>query len=108
MHQEQEVYHRLYKDKLEKLIKEALAERLPELKDVPNDSDNEVESDEDGNSLSRGKGTEAKSLRQIRVLCMKLRCEVRSEAWENETEEVRREVRKEWRQLYLLVDQIQC
>ena len=95
VHQEQEIYHRLYKDKLEKLVKEAFAERLPELKDIPNDSDDENESGDDGDGLSKGKGTEANSLRKIRVLRMKLRREVRAEAWANETEETRCEVRKE-------------
>jgi hypothetical protein len=96
MHQEQEVYHRLFKDKLEKLVKEALAERLPELKDIPDDSDgDENESGDDDDSSSKGRGTEAKSLRKIRVLRMKLRREVRAEAWANETEEIRREVREE-------------
>jgi hypothetical protein len=48
MHQEEEVYHRLYKNKLEALAKEALAKRLPELQNIANGSDDGDESDSDG------------------------------------------------------------
>jgi hypothetical protein len=95
IHQEQEVYHRLYKDKLEKLVKEALAERLPELQNIPNGSDDEDETDGDGNDSSKGKTSEADSLKKIRVLRMKIRREVRAEAWANETPEVRCQVKEE-------------
>jgi hypothetical protein len=98
MHQEEEVYHRLYKDKLEKLAKAALDERLPELQNIPNGSDDEHDSDGDGNSseLSKGKpGTEPSSMKKLRALRMKIRREVRADAWANETEEVRRKVKEE-------------
>jgi len=94
-HQEQEVYHRLYKDKLETLVKEALAERLPELQNIPNGSEGEDNSDASGNESSKGKGIEANSLKTIRKLRMKIRREVRANAWENETVEVRHQVKKE-------------
>jgi hypothetical protein len=93
--QEQEVYHSLYKDKLEGLIKEALAERLPELQNIPNGSEGEDNSDASGNESSKGKCVEASSLKKIRKLCMKIRHEVRANAWENETAEVRRQVKNE-------------
>jgi hypothetical protein len=95
MHQEQEVYHSLYKDKLEKLVKEALAERLPELENIANGSGEEDESDDSGDEFSKVKATEASSLKKIRRLRMKIRREVRAEAWENETKEVRRQVKEE-------------
>ena len=95
MHQEQEVYHRLYKDKLEKLVKEALAEQLPEPEEPSNNSDGDGESDPEDDSSSKGKDAEATSRKQIQVLRMKIRREVRAEAWENETEEVRCRVKKE-------------
>ena len=97
MHQEQEIYHRLYKDKLEKLVKEAFAERLPELQHLCNTSDDEDESDnasEDDDS-SKDKCTEPRSLKKLRALHMKIRHEVRAEAWANETEEIRRQVKEE-------------
>ena len=94
VHQEQEVYHRLYKDKLEKLIKEALDKRLPELQEVPNSSNDEDQSDANDDDLSKGNATEP-STKKMRTLRMKIRREVRGDAWENETEEVRRQVRKE-------------
>jgi hypothetical protein len=95
-HQEQEVYHRLYKDKLETLVKEALTERLPELDSVPNGSDGEEESDgdDDGDVSSKGKVTEG-SLQKLRRLRMTVRREIRAEAWANETPEVRRQVKEE-------------
>src|SRR6266699_2522133 len=95
MHQEQEVYHRLYKDKLEKLVKDALVEQVPELKDDQNDSDDEEESDGNGDSSSKGDGTETNSRKQVQVLRMKIRREVWAEAWANETEEVCCRVKKE-------------
>jgi len=103
VHQEQEVYHRLYKDKLENLVKEALAERLPELQNVPEGCDDEDDSESDGDDngnrdvSSKGKATEANSLKKIRVLRMKIRREVRAEAWANESAEVRRQVKEEIR-----------
>jgi len=99
MHQEQEIYHHLYKDKLETLAKTALAERLPELQNVLNGSDDseedESDADSDGQDSSKGKGAEASSLQKIRALRMKIRREVRAEAWANETAEVRQEVKNE-------------
>lgn len=98
VHQEEEVYHRLYKDKLEKLAKAALDKQLPELQNIPNGSEDEDDSDGDGASseLSKGKpGTESSSMKKLRALRMKIRREVRAQAWANETEEVRREVRDE-------------
>jgi hypothetical protein len=89
MHQEQEVYHSLYKDKLEKLIKEAIAERLPELQNGSNGSEDDDESDSDGEDSSKS------STKQIRALRMKIRREVRAEAWANESEEVRCQVKEE-------------
>ena len=65
MHQEQEVYHRLYKDKLENLVKEALAEQLPELQNVPEGSDDDSESDGSGDEVSKSKATTANSLKKI-------------------------------------------
>lgn len=100
LHQEEEVYHRLYKEKLETLAKAALAERLPELQNGPNGSEgeNESDSDGDGNVLSKGKpGAETSSVKSIRALRMKVRREVRADAWANETEDVRREVREAMR-----------
>ena len=96
-HQEQEVYHRLYKEKLENLVKEALAERLPELQNVldGHDDEDDSESDGDGDDSSKGKTAEASSLKKIRVLRMKIRREVRAEAWANESAEVRRQVKEE-------------
>jgi hypothetical protein len=98
VHQEEDVYHRLYKDKLEKLAKAALNEQLPELQNIPNSSEEENDSDGDGASseLSKGKpGTESSSMKKLRALRMKIRREVRAQAWANETEEVRHEVRDE-------------
>jgi len=95
LHQEEEVYHRLYKDKLETLAKAALKERLPELKNNPNGSEDEDGSDDDGdgNNLSKGRhGTDPSSVTKLRALRMKIRREVRAEAWANETEDVRRKV----------------
>ena len=90
MHQKQEVYHHLYREKLENLVKVALTDRLPELQNVPTSADDENNSDDgsDGQNTAKGKSTEASSLKKIRVLCMKIRCEVRTEAWVNETAEV--------------------
>ena len=95
LHQEEEVYHRLYKDKLETLAKAALQERLPELENNPIGSEDEDGSDDDGdgNNLSKGqRGTDPSSVTKLRALRMKIRREVRAEAWANETEDVRREV----------------
>lgn len=105
LHQEGEVYHRLYKEKLEALAKAALAERLPDRQSILNGSedDNESDSDSDGdgdgddnaNALSKGKtSTESSSVKSIRALRMKIRREVRADAWANETEDVRHEVRE--------------
>ena len=96
MRQEQEVYHHLYKEKLENLVKIALADRLPELQNIPTSTDDENDSDDgsDGQDTSKGKGVETSSLKKIRALRMKIRCEVRAEAWTNETAEVRREVKE--------------
>ena len=97
MHQEQEVYHRLYKDKLEKLAKEALDKRLPKLQTIPNGNEDEDEFDSgsDGDNSPKDRCTEPSSTKEIRSLRMKIRCEVRAEAWANETEEVRRQVKQE-------------
>ena len=98
VHQAEEVYHRLYKDKLEKLAKAALDEQLPELQNIPNSSEDEDDGDEDGDSseLSKGKpGTKPSSMTKLRALRMKIRREVRAQAWADESEEVRRQVREE-------------
>jgi hypothetical protein len=96
VHQEQEVYHRLYKSKLENLVKEALAEQLPGLQNVPEDSDDDSdESDGDGVESSKDKATTANSLKKIRALRMKIRRQVRAEAWANEPAEVHRQVKEE-------------
>ena len=97
MHQEQEVYHRLYKDKLEKLAKEALDKRLLELQTIPNSSEDEdeVDSGSDGDNSPKDRHTEPSSTKKIRSLQMKICREVRAEAWANETEEVRRQVKEE-------------
>ena len=97
MHQEQEVYHCLYKDKLEKLAKEALDKRLPELLTIPNGSEDEdkVDSGSDGNNSPKDRHTEPSSTKKIRSLRMKICREVRVEAWANETEEVRHQVKEE-------------
>ena len=98
MHQEEEVYHRLYKDKLEALAKAALKERLPELENNSLGSDDEDDSDDDGdgNNLSKAqRGIDASSaVKKLRALRMKIRREVRADAWANETEDVRCEVRE--------------
>jgi len=95
-HQEQEVYHSLYKDKLEKLVKEALDERLPELQHIPNGSEDEHESDSnsEGEESTKNKRAGPKSIKKIRALRMQIRREVRAKAWANETEEVRRQVKE--------------
>ena len=90
MHQEQEVYHHLYKEKLEKLVKIALADQLPELQNIPTDDKN----DSDGQDMSKGKGVETSSLKKIWVLHMKIQCKVCAEAWANETAEVWHEVKE--------------
>jgi len=75
VHQEEEVYHCLYKDKLEKLAKAALDKQLPELQNIPNGSKDEDDSDGDGASseLSKGKpGTESSSMKKLRALRMKI------------------------------------
>jgi len=97
VHQEQEIYHHLYKDKLEKLVKEAFTERLPELQHLCNTSDDEDESNNDSedDDSSRDKCTEPRSLKKLRALRMKIRREVHAEAWANETEEIRRQVKKD-------------
>ena len=98
VHQEEEVYHRLYKDKLEKLAKAAFNEQLPELQNIPNGSEDEDDSDGDGDSseLSKAKpGTEPSSMTKLRALRMKIQHEVRAQAWADESEEVRRQVREE-------------
>jgi hypothetical protein len=89
MHQEQEVYHRLYKDKVEKLVKDAIAEQLSELQTVSTSSEDEDKSDGDGEDSSKS------NMRKVRVLHMKIRCEVRAEAWANESAEVRQQVKEE-------------
>ena len=111
LHQEEEVYHRLYKEKLEVLAKAALAERLPDRQNILNGSEDDNDSDGDGdgdgdgggddsaNALSKGKtSTESSSVKSIRALRMKIRREVRADAWANETEDVRREVREAMKQ----------
>ena len=85
VHQEEEVYHHLYKDKLEKLTKAALDKQLPELQNIPNGSEDEDDSDGDGASseLSKGKlGTELSSMKKLRTLHinLKIQCEVRTQA----------------------------
>ena len=75
LHQEEEVYHRLYKDKLKMLAKAALKEQLPELKNNPIRSKDKDGSDNDGNgnNLSKGQhGTDPSSVTKLRVLCMKI------------------------------------
>jgi phage protein D len=96
MRQEQEVYHQLYKEKVENLVKIALADRLPELQNVSTsiDGKSDSEDDSDGEDLPKAKHTEPSSLKKIRALRMSIRREVRAEAWANETAEVRREVKE--------------
>ena len=95
MRQEQEVYHHLYREKLEKLVKVAIADRVPELQNVPTSTDDENDSDDGSDEQDAAKGTStANSLKKIRALRMKIRREVRAEAWANETAEVRREVKE--------------
>ena len=97
MHQEQEVYHHLYKDKLKKLAKEALDKWLLELLTIPNSSkdEDEVDSGSDGDNSPKDRCTEPSSTKKIRSLHMKIRCEVHVEAWANETEEVCHQVKEE-------------
>jgi len=78
IHQEQEVYHHLYKDKLEKLVKVAIIEHLPELQNIPTNGDDEDNSEDNGDDSS--KNTKAGSLKKIRVLHMKIQHEVRAAA----------------------------
>ena len=89
-------HHHLYKEKLENLVKIALADRLPELQNIPTSTDDENDSDDgsDGQDTSKGKGVETSSLKKIRVLHMKIRRKVRAEAWTNETAEVWHEVKE--------------
>ncbi|KIM38353.1 hypothetical protein M413DRAFT_30193 [Hebeloma cylindrosporum] len=95
VHQEQEVYHSLYKDKLEKLVKEAMAEQLPEIPHGTNGSDEDKsDNDSGGDDSTKDKRTEPRSIQKLRALRMKIRREVRAEAWANETEEVRCQVKK--------------
>jgi len=95
MRQEQEVYHHLYREKLEKLVKVAIADRVPELQNVPTSTDDENDSDDGSDEQDAAKGTStANSLKKIWALRMKIRHEVRAEAWANETAEVRREVKE--------------
>ena len=91
------MYHRLYKDKLEKLAKEALDKRRPKLQTIPNGNEDEDEFDSgsDGDNSPKDRRTEPSSTKEIRSLHMKIRREVRAEAWANETEEVRRQVKQE-------------
>ena len=74
MHQEQEVYHHLYREKLENLVKVALADRLPELQNVPTGTDDENGSDDgsDSQNMAKGKSPESKSLKKIQALRMKI------------------------------------
>jgi len=95
LHQVEEVYHRLYKDKLEPLAKAALKEQLPELEDNPIGSEDEDGSDDNGddNNLPKGQqSTDTSSVTKLRALRMKIRRQVRADAWVNETEDVHREV----------------
>lgn len=50
MRQEQEVYHHLYREKLENLVKVALADRVPGLQNIPTSTDDE----NDSNDSSQG------------------------------------------------------
>ena len=93
MHQEQEVYHHLYKDKL---AKDTLEKRLPELQDVLNGSEGEEESDGDSSDENspKDKHMEPSSVKKLRALHMKIRCEVCADAWANKTEEVQCHIKK--------------
>ena len=97
MHQEQEVYHCLYKDKLEKLAKDTLKKWLPELQHVLNGSKGEEESDGDSSNENspKDKHMEPSSVKKLRALHMKICHEVHADAWANKTEEVQCHIKKE-------------
>ena len=92
-YQEIEVYHRLYKEKINALTEEALAKNpLPADDVTTSDTDDEQHqgSDDDGHddpsTKNKTKSTNNKAYR------MKIKREVRAQAWADETREVKEEI----------------
>ena len=81
LHQEEEVYEALYKDKLQALYEEAFDKQPVDSNDSGSDSDPE--------------NSKKARLKQKRSSRMKIRCEVRSKAWAIEDDEVKERVRNE-------------
>lgn len=81
LHQEEEVYEALYKDKLQALYEEAFDKQPVDSNDSGSDSDPE--------------NSKKARLKQKRSSRMKIRREVRSKAWAIEDDEVKERVRNE-------------
>jgi hypothetical protein len=92
-HQEIEVYHRLYKDKINQLTDEALAESpmVTDTDESTSDSDEQSgASDSDNDKASRKDGS--KSTQGLKAYHMKIKREVLAKAWAGETPEVKEEI----------------
>lgn len=81
LHQEEEVYEALYKNKLQVLYEEAFMKQA-------------VQSDNSGSNSESGNSKKAK-LKEKHSCQMKIWCEVQSKAWAGEDDEVKESVRNE-------------
>ena len=100
-HQEIEVYHRLYNDKINRLMEEALAKRPMPLESGASSTDaddsEQGTSDDDNNdekSTQKTKSETTKDSRRMKAYRMKMKREVRAQAWADETTEVKDEIRQ--------------
>lgn len=90
-HQEIEVYHQLYKEKISKLTEEALANdwALSDTDEIGSETNNESHG---SNSNEHGKSSQENKARKKHR--MKILREVRQQTWAEETPEVKEEIRQ--------------
>jgi hypothetical protein len=99
-HQEIEVYHRLYKDKINELTDEALAKSpmVADTDESTSDSDEEEEygaGDSASDKASKKDRSKSKNDDQrLKAYRMKIKREVLAKAWAGETPEVRDEIHR--------------
>jgi hypothetical protein len=93
-HQEVEVYHRLYKDKINQLTNEALAESPmdTDTDESTSDSDEDSDSDSDRDSDKASRKDGSKSTQELKAYRMKIKRGVLAKAWAGETSEVKEEI----------------
>src|SRR5271155_4756956 len=93
-HQEVEVYHRLYKDKINQLTGKALAESpiIADTDESTSDSNEEGSASDKASRKHRSKLT--KDGQRLKAYRMKIKWEVLAKAWAGETPEVKEEIHR--------------